>query len=448
MSKAVPDKTITNLLAAGVVAIVMIMPFHALLTVWLSQMLGYYTALRLWKEGLLALLALGVLYVLTRDAKRRRQFIHSRLAWLMAAYLAVQTVWGIAAYVTHHVSAKALGYGWISNTRFLIFFLVVGIIATYAAKLKKVWPTIVIGPLTIVVVFGLLQYFILPYDFMTHLGYSATTIFPYEDINHNVHYIRIMSTLRGANPLGAYLLVGLCLVLALWRKQHKWVYGVIAGAGVLALTLSFSRAAWAGFALSVAVLLWASLKRSPVLNFVAVGTVSCAVLAAGTGLALRHNATFQNIFFHTQEHSAVQTTSDQGHASALQSGLHDAWREPLGRGPGTAGPASVYNTGHPTRIAENYFVQIAQETGWIGLALFGALSFWVAQMLWRRRDQALALGLLAALVGVSFVNFLSHAWADDTLAYLWWGLAGIALTPAILQTKAEQADDLEETHQS
>jgi hypothetical protein len=37
------------------------------------------------------------------------------------------------------------------------------------------------------------------------------------------------------------------------------------------------------------------------------------------------------------------------------------------------------------------------------------------------------LSLLASLIGISFVNLLSHAWADDTLAYLWWGLAGIAI---------------------
>jgi len=36
--------------------------------------------------------------------------------------------------------------------------------------------------------------------------------------------------------------------------------------------------------------------------------------------------------------------------------------------------------------------------------------------------------LLASLIGLIFVNLVSHAWADDTLAYVWWGLAGIALS--------------------
>jgi hypothetical protein len=32
---------------------------------------------------------------------------------------------------------------------------------------------------------------------------------------------------------------------------------------------------------------------------------------------------------------------------------------------------------------------------------------------------------------------LSHSWADDTLAYLWWGLAGVAMAP-VDQKKAKR----------
>ena len=33
---------------------------------------------------------------------------------------------------------------------------------------------------------------------------------------------------------------------------------------------------------------------------------------------------------------------------------------------------------------------------------------------------------------------LSHAWTDDTLAYVWWGLAGIAMAPL---TKVQDIQD-------
>ncbi len=108
--------------------------------------------------------------------------------------------------------------------------------------------------------------------------------------------------------------------------------------------------------------------------------------------------------------------------------MDDVLSEPLGRGIGTAGPASVYNRpAGETRIADNYFVQITQEMGWAGLILFMSIYALVAKGLWLRRKDNLALALLVSLIGLSAVNLFSHAWTDDTLAYIWFGLAGIAL---------------------
>jgi len=420
------DSWLARTSLAVIAAIVVAIPFHATLTVWLSQLFGHYTALRLWKEYLLVLLVLVAVYILIKNQKIRSQVLGSKLTWLIGGFVAVQTIWGIVAYATHQVSAEALGYGWLSDTRYLIFFLAVWVIAAAVPKPKNFWPKLIFWPAAIVVVFGLLQYFVLPYNFMTHLGYSSATIFPYEDINSNIHYIRIMSTLRGADPLGAYLVVVLSLTLAFWQRQKKWWLVLLAVLGTLALILSFSRAAWLGLALSLATLLWASLKSQYSRRLAMSAAVACVVIAGGITLTLRNNATFQNVFLHTQTNSVVKTNSNQGHASALQTGLSNLLHDPIGHGPGTAGPASVYNKRAPARIAENYFIQIGQETGWFGLALFLAINIVIGLKLWHRRDQALALGLLAALVGVSFVNLLSHGWADDTLCYLWWGLAAIA----------------------
>jgi hypothetical protein len=426
MQESKLDTWLTRQLPAVVAVILVLIPFHATLTVWLSQAVGHYTALRLWKEVLLIPLGLGAVYLLIQQRDLRNRVLSSKLTWLIAAYILVQVVWGIIAYATHQVSAKALGYGLVSDTRYLIFFLIVWVIAAKLPKLATAWPKLVFWPACAVIVFGLLQYFVLPYNFLTHLGYSSATIFPYEDINSNIHYIRIMSTLRGADPLGAYLVVILSLAVALWQKQKSWWLVLISTVGLLALIFTFSRASWIGLVLSLAVLLWVGLTSQRARQLTLIGGAAIIVIAAGSALLLRNNTTFQNVFLHTQTHSAVNTNSNQGHASALSSGLHDLLHNPIGNGPGSAGPASVYNTRAPARIAENYFIQIGQETGWIGLALFVAINGLVGYKLWQRRHHTLALGLLAALVGITFVNLLSHAWADDTLAYLWWGLAAIA----------------------
>jgi hypothetical protein len=48
--------------------------------------------------------------------------------------------------------------------------------------------------------------------------------------------------------------------------------------------------------------------------------------------------------------------------------------------------------------------------------------------LYENKQDSLSLILLVSLVGISFVNLLSHAWADDTLSLVWFGFAGIALS--------------------
>src|SRR6185312_4718591 len=156
------------------------------------------------------------------------------------------------------------------------------------------------------------------------------------------------------------------------------------------------------------------------------GTVVCLglILLGVLTFAVRNSAV-QNIVLHTEDKSTIVATSNEGHTSALQSGVTDLLHEPFGCGPGTAGPASIYNTGHPGRIAENYFIQIGQEVGWVGLVLFGVILAAVAHMLYSKRD-SLPIGLLAALAGLTVVGFTSHVWADDTLAYVFWGLTGIA----------------------
>ncbi len=423
--------TVLSWVSGLTMVILLLMPFHAFLTVWGASLFGHYTGLRLWKEGLLAISVVGVLYLLATDHKIRSHTLSRRLIWLVLAYIVLNAAWGGLALIQHDVTAKALGYGLISNLRFPAFFLVTWAVALRMARLRTHWQWMVYWPAIGVICFGLLQAFILPADFLRHFGYGPATIPAVETINHNQHYVRIASTLRGANPLGAYLIIPISLlcVLLLRTAQRTWRQAALLLAALVVLFFSFSRSAWVGAGLSIMTLLFLSrlTRRSQQIAFGTVG--SLIVLGAGLGLAFHSSQDFQNFVLHTQSQSSSPMTSNQGHVSALKDGLRDVAHHPLGDGPGTAGPASAYNSGHPVRIAENYFIQVGQETGWLGLLLFLLINAGVAMLLYIRRADPLALSLFASLVGLTFINLLSHAWADDTLAYVWWGLAGVALAP-------------------
>lgn len=417
--------------------IFLVIPFHAFLTIWGADIFGHYTALRLWKEALLVIASLGLLFLMAFDNKIRTNTLSRRLVWLVLAYTGVTCFWAIIAVYNNDVTAKAAGYGLIVNLRFLAFFLLCWSLGLRMSRLRNHWQWLILWPAGVVVIFGLLQVFVLPKDFLIHFGYSMQTIAPFETVNNDSNYVRIASTLRGANPLGAYLLIPLSMLAVLISKkqQNKKQAALFAGS-LIVLFFTFSRSAWIGAVLAfatIAIVQYPKIYKNA--KFLIAG-VSVAIIGLLAVVGLQNNSRFQNIIFHTHDNSTVATSSNDARADALQDGLNDALDEPLGEGPGSAGPASVYNNNAP-RIAENYYLQLVQEVGWIGLGLFLLINAGLGYLLWLRRDDTLALSLLASLIGISFINLLSHAWTDDTLAYVWWGMAGIAMIPSKKLTKTK-----------
>lgn len=413
-----------------VATILVLVPFHAFMTVWGSTLIGHYDALRLWSGALLLALLVIVGVWLVRDAVLRKWFFTSLLVRLILAYVGLTLLLGAVALAKGEVSSKALLYGLLVDLRYLAWFLAVIIVARRSSFLATAWPKLLWVPALVVMVFAVLQYMVLPHNVLSHFGYkTGVTIQPVETINHNNAYIRVQSTLRGANPLGAYLVLVSSAVAVLFAKG-KWRRLCIGLglASLLALFASGSRSAWIGLVLSLCVTGWLLLRTPKSRYIFASVAMGLVVVAGGSYLLLRNNASLQNHVLHTQDHSSVATSSNSAHVSATVEGLKDVVHEPFGDGPGTAGPASVYNTAGTVRIAEDYYVQIAQETGWVGVALFMSIVVLVAIELYQRAGRSvLALVLFASLIGILFINLLSHAWTDDTLAFLWWGLAGVCL---------------------
>ena len=431
---------VTKLLTLIVSVILISVPLYAFLTVWGSSIVGHYTALRLYAEVLLTLATLGALYLVVIDKAVRRVLFKSKLLWLIIGYVALSVVVGATAYYTKNVTAKALGYGLIVDTRFVVFFLASWAAALASSFLRKHWVPILLWPAAIVSAFGLLQAFVLPHDFLKHFGYGPSTIQPYQTINDNQKYTRIQSTLRGVNPFGAYLVVIISLIGALWlRMRRNWQGAALLLASLITLFYTFSRSAWIGTFVAIAFIVALWLYKTKFFSTVFVFCIVIVLIIAALVVVDHQSARLQNIIFHTQTNSASKTTSDQGHLSGLKSGLKDIYHQPLGGGVGTAGPASVYNPKR-IRIAEDYYIQIGQETGVVGLGLFLAINICVGLRLWQRRSDPLALGLFASFLGLVIVNLFSHAWADPTLAYLWWGLAGIAMTIKISNKPKKQSN--------
>ncbi len=428
----------TTVSARCLAIILILLPFHAFLTIVLATVVGHYDLLRLWKELLLLVLSPLAIAYEYKSPRLRAELKSGWLFWCIAAYVVLHIVLGLVALSKGQVNSYAFGYALIINLRFLLMFVIAYIIASRTRWLRDHWVALLVWPAAIVVGFGILQAFVLPANFLQHFGYGPTTISAYETVDQKQDYVRIQSTLRGANPLGAYLVLALSAVIVLLlkiKRDQKQMLGIVVlSAGLITLVCTYSRSAYVGMALAgmTAILLVVHGRKAK--RRLAAAVVILAIIGAGALVALRNNNQFENTFFHTDETSASALSSNTQHASAIKNALLDVVHEPFGRGPGTAGPASTHNNA-PARIAENYYLQIGQEVGWLGMGLFIAIIIMVGRRLYRMRSDPLARTLLASLVGISFVNLTLHAWTDDTLSLIWWGLAGIALavsTPGIL----------------
>jgi O-Antigen ligase len=418
------------------VMVLLLAPVVVPLAVWAGSSIGHYTAWRLGLDVLVLVAACLGLVLLVRDKPAWGRFWRQPLVWAIAAYGVLHLLLGLLALGSGRVTAVAFGDALILNLQFLLFFAVCVVMAHYMPNLRAKWPYLLLGPAAMVVAFGLMQIFVLPADFLKHIGYGHATIPAYETVDQKLQFVRVQSTLRGPNPLGAYLVItAAALSTLLFAKKlqlKRWIaLAIFAGATGAVLFFSYSRSAYIGAALAAGLTVWLAINNNRVRRMLLLLGAVGVIVTGGAALALQHNDRFQNTFFHSDEHSRAAVSSNKQRATALSQGIRDVAHEPLGRGPGTAGPASVHND-HLARIAENYYLQIGQEVGVLGLALFIAINVLVAEKLWRKRAEPLSRLLLGSLVGITFINMLSHAWTDNTLALIWWGLAGLALAPAIL----------------
>lgn len=440
MPKKLENKlaNLSSYLAGAVLALA---PVWAFVSVWASSFFGHYTLIRLVIELALVVLMLAVASLLLMDKALARNMTRQKWLWPLAGFILLEIIWGIVAYFEHDVSLKALGYAWIVDLRYLLFFVIVYLLAQKSNWLATNWRKLIFIPALVVAVFAILQFLVLPLGFLSHFGYTSRTIFPYGTINHNKNYIRAMSFTRGANPLGAYMLVVASLaglILAKTRARKARYFYLASGLLALAaLFVSFSRSAWAGAVVSFVLVIYLALASAKARKLALVCAAVLVLIFAGIIAGFHNNSHFQNYFLHTQKNSTSKISSNQGHVSALKDGWHDFSTEPLGKGPGTSGPASVYSHDAGARNTENYYLQIGEEDGWLGLALLLAIFVLVGVELAKRKTK-LALALLASFAGLAVTNFLLPAWTDITLAYIFWGLAAIAIAPISRLAKADK----------
>jgi hypothetical protein len=405
---------------------------HPFVAAVVGSSTGNFAPIKIWKDILVTLVAVAVITYGVAKESLRKKLLEDHLIWFTALYSFLTL---IVFIVSQSYENKAGFAGLIFNLRFIALFFIVRILMYGIAKsnekiirvrgfLSK-WVVIIASSIAL---FGVVQTVILPSDFMTHFGYNGvTTINPVSTVDDNANARRAFSTLNDANEFGAYLIIPIAFAVERLMRTKRWYYATTTAVMVLGVYLSHSRAAILGLVAAAVIFCTPYLKRKlDRQKTILVGVGSVSLIAAILITATVYPSVRLAVFHSSPEDSSLVQGSTFDHYSATKDGIKDALNHPLGRGVGEAGPASFYHTEDgKSRIAENYYVQIAQEVGLAGLALFiTAIVIGLRQVL-STRDDAYSWSFFAGFVGVAIVAIFLHTWASDSISYIAWGLLGV-----------------------
>jgi len=401
---------------------------HAPLSVGLGVLFPQFDlVIKTWKEILMMVALVLAIVIVTRRGLWKEMF-RDWILRLIAMFAAIHMIL-IPVFYSGPLPALA---GLIIDLRYLLFFALVYVLLKLAPGYRRLMLQIGLAGAFVVVGFATLQFF-LPPDILTYIGYGRDTIAPYLTIDKNPDYVRVNSTLRGPNPLGAYTVIVLSLLAAAATRQRLnlrdpkvrlWTL-VLAVCSATALWISYSRSALVAAAVGIGIVLFATVFRkfSPK-KWIALIIV---VFAMGGALVAGLGGSFvSNVILHENPEGGSSVSSNEEHVSSLGLGFERLISQPIGAGIGSTGSASLF--GDNAIVIENQYLFIAHESGWIGIGLFVAIFGLVLFGLWRRRAGWVALGVFASGVALGAIGLLQPVWVDDTVSIVWWGLAAVALT--------------------
>lgn len=407
------------------------MPLHIFLSTWIGTTFGLLDVAKALKD---VVLVVGFLAVVAASFKKPwfKVLVKDKLVWLITTYTCL-TIF-LALIFNTDKDAEILGV--VYNLRFLLFFLYGMLLArlfTPGHVLRNALK-VVLSVACVVLVFGIVQYALLPDDILTRVGYSREAgVLPAFFIDNKPDLERVMSTLRDPNSFGSYIIIILSIALAYFlstkNQELKKITAGLIGLSVLTLWYTFSRSAWIGAMLAVITIL--ILRRITTKDFrlprrhLVITTLFISILLLFI-IPLRNTYFVQNVIFHADQ-STVLEDPNQLRQRFVRESLQAAAKRPLGYGPGTAGLASIRNEKQGTILNENYYLQLLHEVGIFGLLLFLAILLLVATRLYRQLPHTSAIALLAALIGLVFTNLLVHIWSNEAVAYTFWGLTGLVL---------------------
>jgi hypothetical protein len=384
-----------------------LLPFHAFLWTWFHSFFwtdNWTIFVQAWKEilvGILCLLAVAKFFI-TRKLPQQKSF------WLGFSFVILAIAY--AFFGNDELIQKFLGLR--TAILFLVIFLAIQFFSFSSERIEQL-KKIVLFMSGVVILFALLQKFILPADFLKYFGYSENISSWIPDGNLPMYHavgqngaMRLQSTFAGPNQLGAYLVMILPLAVATFWKRRKCIgcksfLSFIIFGGLLTLFFTYSRSAWLGalgIILVFAIFQWRKNLSGKLKKRLIFGSVLGAVAFVIFGFL---NSNFQEII--------TREASTSAHLERSLVAVQMVFENPFGLGLGKS--AGVSQRFGVDITPENTYLGVALELGWLGGILFFAF---IISLLFELRQKNSE--LFYSLLGVAIIAFFLHPLEDMPLA--------------------------------
>lgn len=413
----------------ALVALLVLLPFNALLTTWIRYGLGLDLPVNMWKELLVVLICVLAAINMWRGRLCPRLVV---LDWLIVAFIGL----GIVSAVAQTRVPATVIFGFKYDLEFLVLFLAVRHGFEWSgAEIKRLARAAVFCAV-VVIGFALAQKWMLPRDFLKLFGYSDA-ISNWEPGGKPLifHIIgdwpgipRLQSTLSGPNQLAAYLLIALPW-LVIWgvaakKIWAKWLSALAVVGGATAMFYTYSRSAYVAAVVAAVVGIFLLVKNKTARGW----------LVVGTGLLVAAVAAVVWAAPSLREQVLVRQGSSEGHVARGVEAMKLIAENPLGYGIGSAGPAANWMTGVYSRvIPESWYLQIGVEMGVLGMGLFVVILTTLLLLLlkrYRSQKRLEYIALSVGLVGIAVASLFLHSWEEAAVALGYWALAGVYLSGA------------------
>ncbi len=450
-------------------ALLSLLPFHAFLITVATRIVAGPNhaplgALALWKEALLAIIVLLGLFECHRNLKAKSLKLDVDLLDISIGLFAIVAL--AVSFVTT-LPLTAAVYGFRYDLLAPLTFLVLRRVPWSPTFVRSAGRTLCVAAVAACVL-GLGVY-VLPDSFYRALGYSdlhslyvpGAPLAAFQQLGGSA-IRRMQGPMSGPNQFGLWLLLpwSLALVGVLQKlttgKKMKRSLGFALLLFTVGIVMSFSRSAWVAAAVIGALALWIYVPKSVRCTMAWIAAIFLSTVLTGVTVLFPQ--------------AILRSVSNRGHIEKPLLAIDRIVENPIGRGLGSAGPASnrlsdacvelpagsdaawakdrpdlcVFVGGAQVQpvgracscpfLPENWYLQIGVEAGIVGMLLWIGVT---GLMLWKlaamsgvgsRVSGSIAPSVFFAFLGVSVAGLFLHSWEDAAVAMSVWLLAAAALS--------------------